>query len=460
MAFRVGLWVILGLVVPMLLAGFGGGGFGSRPGRAVHAMDPEQPMRRYWGLGLLVGLLSLLVLVACGAQEGAENGTATAPVGQGTPGAEAVAAAQATATPSGPQIELRLGEEDVTIEPLPLRAGAPFSLTLVIHNDSQVPAPDVPILVYIAGLQEEIGYAPFWQVLTETVPSSGSLEMVLPINWNFSGGEHQLWVQVNRLPEAWQQRIPTLPEADNSDNAFLAELVIDPFDAYSSDLCAGRTDVEIGPQDVLPQPDQQRVLVRIHNIGNQAVYHLPVVVMGDRLSGIAYTPAIPPCGGSAEIHVEVDRPFQEGESLTVLLNPEEWADRLAEDRFDNNRVSVVAGLGPDVQLAPGGGLDDYDFSISASDIEIPQMWILQVTVYNHGTRDAAMVPIRVENESGRKLMDAIPLVQGQGLGVAAFPAGYLWRPGGTLTFTVNPEDAKGSYPERNRDNNVTTFTLP
>ena len=423
-------------------------------------MDSEQPLGRSWGLGLglLLGLLGVL-LIACGAREGADSGTVTPPAGEGTPGA-AVASVPETATPRMPQVELRLGEEDVTIEPLPLRAGVPFSLTLVIHNDSQVSAPDVPILVYLSGRQEEIGYAPFWQVLTATVPPSQSVEVVVPVNWNFSGGEHQLWVQVNRLPEAWQQRIPTLPEADNSDNVFLAELMIDPFDAYSSDLCAGRTDVEIGPQDVLPQPDQQRVLVRIHNIGNQAVYHLPVVVMGDRLSGIAYTPAIPPCGGTAKVYVEVDRPFDEGESLTVLLNPEEWSDQLVEDRFDNNRVSVVAGLGPDVQLAPGGGLDDYDFSISASDIEIPQMWILQVRVYNHGTRDAAMVPIRVENEAGRKLMDAIPLVQGQGLGVAAFPAGYLWRPGGTLTFTVNPEDAKGSYPERNRDNNVTTFTLP
>jgi hypothetical protein len=38
--------------------------------------------------------------------------------------------------------------------------------------------------------------------------------------------------------------------------------------------------------------------------------------------------------------------------------------------------------------------------------------------------------------------------------------GYLWIPGGTLTFTVNPVDVEGAFPEINRDNNVATFTLP
>jgi hypothetical protein len=83
-----------------------------------------------------------------------------------------------------------------------------------------------------------------------------------------------------------------------------------------------------------------------------------------------------------------------------------------------------------------------------------------VTVHNLGTRDADMVPIRIENEGGRKLLDAIPLVQGEGSGVAAIRVGYLWLPGGTLTFTVNPQDTKDAYPEGNRNNNVATFTLP
>jgi hypothetical protein len=71
-----------------------------------------------------------------------------------------------------------------------------------------------------------------------------------------------------------------------------------------------------------------------------------------------------------------------------------------------------------------------------------------------------MVPIRVENASGRKITDAIPFVQGNGLGTAAIRVGYLWTRGGTLTFTVNPPDAKGAYPETNRNDNVATFTLP
>ena len=44
--------------------------------------------------------------------------------------------------------------------------------------------------------------------------------------------------------------------------------------------------------------------------------------------------------------------------------------------------------------------------------------------------------------------------------MAAIRVGYLWTPGGVLTFTVNPEDAQNAYPESNRDNNVATFKLP
>jgi hypothetical protein len=71
-----------------------------------------------------------------------------------------------------------------------------------------------------------------------------------------------------------------------------------------------------------------------------------------------------------------------------------------------------------------------------------------------------MVPILIENEAGRKITDAIPLVQGGGQGVAAFRVGYLWIRGGELTFTINPEGVEGAYPESVRDNNVATFTLP
>jgi hypothetical protein len=113
-----------------------------------------------------------------------------------------------------------------------------------------------------------------------------------------------------------------------------------------------------------------------------------------------------------------------------------------------------------MQVPPGSGLEDYDFAISTADIETPEAWMVLVTVHNLGTRDAAMVPILIENETGRELTDAIPLVQGDGLGVAAIRVGYLWNPGGTLTFTVNPEDAPGAFPEANRSNNTAAYPLP
>jgi hypothetical protein len=365
-----------------------------------------------------------------------------------------------TATPSVPLVDLVLESQDVAVVPQPLRAGFPFSITTVIHNYSQIPAVDVPLLFHVSAIQDELGYSPYLQVLTVTVPASSSLPVEVPVDWNFAGGEHQIWVQVNQLPESWQSPTSLQPEADGSDNLALLELMMDPFDAYTSDLCPGRVDVEVTPVDVLPEPDQQRVLVRIHNTGNRALYNLPVVVLGDDLSGIAYSPAIPPCGGTVEVVVGVDNPFQQGTSLTVQVNPEDWDDTVPEDDYSNNQVSVAAGLAPGLVVPPDSGLDDYDFSITDADIETPEAWIVLVTVHNLGTRDAAMVPIRVENEAGRQITDAIPLVQGDGLGVAAIRVGYLWTPGGRLTFTVNPEDAKDAYPEASRDNNVATFTLP
>ena len=315
-------------------------------------------------------------------------------------------------------------------------------------------------MIYISAKQEAIGYTSFFQILTMTLPASQTVPVTVPVDWNLAGGEHRFWIQVNRLPDAWQARTPVQPEADLTNNMLFLDLVVDPFDAYTSDLCPGRQDVGIGPADVLPDPEQQRVLVRVHNLGNQAVYNLPIVVTGEQLAGIAYTPAIPPCGGTADVLVQVDRPFQEGEALTVRVNPGEWDEAVQEDNTENNQVTVTAGLAPGIALPPESSPGDYDFSLSTTDIEIPEMWIVMVTVHNLGTRDADMVPVRIENEAGRKIVDAVPLVQGDGMGTAAIRVGYLWTPGGTLTFTVNPPDTPGAYPETVRDNNVATFTLP
>jgi len=353
-----------------------------------------------------------------------------------------------------------LAAEDLSIEPLPLRAGFPFTITAQVHNRAEIPAVDVPVVFYLSARYEEIGYTSYLHLITVTVPASQSLPIQVPVDWNFPGGEHQLWVQVNHLPEAWQDRVPTQPEQDTGDNIALMELMVNPFDAYSSDLCSGRTDVEIGPTDILPEPARQRVMVRVHNVGNRAVYNLPVVVTGEELTGIAYTPAIPPCGGLVNVYVELDRPFQEGETLVVRVNPGDWVGGLQEDRQDNNQVAVAAGLAPGMTIPSASGVVEYDFSISSEDIEIPEMWHVLVTVHNLGTRDAASVPIQIENEAGRKISDVIPLVQGEGIGLAAIRVGYLWTPGGILTFTVNPEGAAGAYPETNRANNGTTFTLP
>lgn len=420
---------------------------------APHARVPDFHTDRLW---FLLVLVSMLLLVGCGAgREDEQQASPTSTLGPGKGTAPVM-----TAEPEAPLVDLSLPEEEVSIEPLPLRAGYPFTLTATIYNNVDAPVEDVPVMVYVSAKQDEIGYTSFLQLLTVTLPASQTVPLTVPIDWNFPGGEHQLWIQVNRLPEAWQDRMSTQPEAEIGDNIVLQNLMVDPFDAYTSNLCSGRVDVQIGPTDVLPEPEKQRVLVRVQNVGNRAVYNLPVVVTGDQMSGIAYTPAIPPCGGTTEVYVEIDRPFHQGERLTVQVNPGEWVGGLDEDDTDNNRVTVVAGLLPEVVSLPDSSVEDYDFALTPADIEIPEMWMVMVTVQNLGTRDADMVPIRVENAAGRKIVDSIPLVQGEGLGVAAMRVGYLWIPGGTLTFTVNPEDANGAYPEGHRDNNVATFTLP
>lgn len=401
-------------------------------------------------------LLTVMLLVGCGQAEEGAQGTPTArPLGE-------IRVPLPTYPPEvePPAVDLTLLKDEVLIEPRPLRAGFPFTVTALIHNNMPTPADEVAVTILISAVQEEIGYSPYTRLITVTVPPSQSLPVDVPVNWNLAGGEYELWVQVNRLPDAWQDRATTWSEANTQDNMALVDFVVEPFDAYTSDLCSGRVDVEIEAGDVVAEPDQQRVWVRVRNIGNRAVYNLPVAVTSATAAGVAYTPAIPPCGGTAEVYVTVDQPFGEGDTLTVEVNPPQWVGGLDEDSFDNNRASVTVGLEPAAEPASDISLDEYDFTISSSDIEIPEPWHVLVTVHNLGTRDADMVPILVENEEGRWLTDAIPLVQGEGIGVAAIRVGYLWIPGGTLTFTVNPEDTTGAFPETRRDNNTATFTLP
>lgn len=408
-----------------------------------------------------MGLLCSILLAACGGNAGEQPTTPTSAPFWATLDARLTRTpVEEEATPDVPLVDLALSEDDVFVGPQPLRAGFPFTITAVLHNRGQTPVVDVPLVLHMFANQEKIGYVSFFKTLTVTLPASQSLPVDIPVHWNFAGGEHQLQVQLNRLPEAWASYLPALPEDDTSDNMAFLDLMVDPFDAYSNDLCPGRVDAEITPSDILPEPAQQRVSVWVHNPGNRAIYNLPVIVIGEQLTGIAYTPAIPPCGGTAQVYVELDRPIQQGESLSVQINPSDWAGALAEDDFDNNQVTVASGLAPGVALPPGREPADYDFSIQSSDISTPEPWIVLVTIQNLGTRDASMVPILVENEAGRQVTDAIPVVRGEGLGVAAIRVGYLWIPGGTLTFTVNPEQAKGAYPEDNRDNNQATFTLP
>ncbi len=363
-------------------------------------------------------------------------------------------------TPGVSPINLTMTEQDVSIAPLPLQAGVPFTITAVIHNNNESPAVDVPLMVHISAKHEVIGFSPFIQVLSATLPSTQPVPIEIPVNWNLAGGEHQLWMQVNRLPEPWQAAVPVHSERDISDNIVLLDLIVEPFDAYTSDLCPGRVDVEINSADVFSGADRQHIRVRVHNLGNRAVYNLPVVALGEGMSGIGYTAAIPPCGGTGLVVVELDRAYGPGDPLSIQVNPEEWVGGLVEDDRDNNTVRISAVPQAGLAIPSPAEVGDYDFAITADDIGTPELWFVEVQVHNLGTRDADMVPIRIENEAGRRITDAIPLVRGEGTGVAVIRVSYLWTHGGTLTFTVNPPDAAGAYPEANQDDNVAAFVLP
>ncbi len=436
-------------------------------------------------------LLLLWVLAGCGATSTPAPASATGLVPEPAAPPVSQAPASSGASGKGAVVSLSLASKEIDLEPLPLRAGFPFTITIPIHNNNPVPAVGVPVMIYLSAKQEQIGFGSFFQVLTATVPATQTLAVQVPVAYNLAGGEYQLWVQVNRLsaPIAQQTGLLTQPEANIDDNAALLDIVVAPFDAYVSDLCAGRVDVALEFAEIWIESDLRRLHLRVHNLGNQAVYNLAVVATGRRedlseqVSGVAYTPAIPPCGGTGEAVVDLNRPLEAGELLDVAVNPEEWPDKLAEDSFNNNYVrsvtlssdSLAAGQNPlllcvDEQgtVVPGGspplssaaGATDYDFAISPVDVEIVRSGIILVKVYNLGTRDAANVPVRIEGKAGRKVTDVIPLVKGNGLGVAAIQLGWVWYPKAELTLTVNPEGAKGAYPETDRDNNVVTFTLP
>jgi hypothetical protein len=370
-----------------------------------------------------------------------------------------------TATPT---VDLTVTGKDVKLAPLPLQAGSLFTITVLVHNNAPAPAVGIPVMVYLTADLDQIGFSSFFEVLTATLPATQTVAVQFPVAWNLAGGGHQLWVQVNNLPTAWQARTPTSLEADLSDNSVLLELTIAPFDAYSSDLCAGRVDVSLEAADVRLESDLQHVRVRVRNLGNLAVYNLPVVVVGKQVTGVGYTPALPPCGGTAEVVVSLDTTDGQpelGETLTVEVNPKDWVDGLAEDRFDNNRVALLvaspqADSSGDSGAPAAAAPSEYDFALSPADVELTRPGLLLIKVHNLGTRDAASVPIRLEGKAGRKVTDVVPLVEGEGSGMVAISLGWLWTSQATLTITVNAEGAKGSYPEADRDNNVVTFTLP
>jgi len=444
-----------------------------------------QATRRSGPICSVLLLFLVWVLAGCAAAQTAEpasgvegllpSGSTVTPISQAT-GSDGAGAKPAP-------VSLTVMPKGIKHEPLPLRAGFPFTITVPIHNNQPVPALGVPVMVYLSANQEQIGFSSFFQVLTVTVAATDTLALKIPVVCNLAGGEYQLWVQVNRLsvPVAQQAGTPTLPEIDIGDNSALLDLTIAPFDAYVSDLCPGRIDVALESGEIWLEPDLQSIHVRVHNLGNQAVYNLPVVAIGKRegqshdwrsqSDGVAYTPAIPPCGGTAEVVVELDRPLEAGECVDLAVNPEEWprlpeAIGLAEDSFDNNVVrswsaEAAAGQAGSGAGGPGGGvITDYDFAISSADVEMVRPGVVLLKVHNLGTRDAADVSIRMEGKAGRKVVDVIPFVEGDGFGVAAIQLGWLWSPKATLTLIVNPEGAKGAYPEANRDNNVVTFTLP
>jgi DNA-directed RNA polymerase subunit beta' len=90
--------------------------------------------------------------------------------------------------------------------------------------------------------------------------------------------------------------------------------------------------------------------------------------------------------------------------------------------------------------------------------EYPVMLNRAPTLHRLGIQ--AFEPILIEGKAGRKIIDAIPLVDGGGLGIVAVQLGSLWVPGGTVTVTLNPSGAKGAFPEAARENNVLVVALP
>lgn len=404
-------------------------------------------------------LLCLALLVSCGQGQADPQPTATPAYGE-LPAAIGAAAEPGGEVTSAPAVvELAISDKDISFRPLPIRAGMPFTLTAVIHNLSPITVTAVPLLVYISEVPGQFGFSPFLTVVTATVPPTHSLPVEVPVRWNLPGGEHELWVRVNSLPPAWQDQFTLLPEARLADNAVSLGLAVQPFDAYASDLCAGRVDVGLEAGGVWCEADLHQVHVRVQNLGNQAGYNLPVIVTAGQATGLAYTPALPPCGGTVTVIVSLDHALKPGEPFRVQVNPEGWPDGLAEDDFGNNELEATAGLQPEPGQT-GAPVTDYDFAVSEADVDLSQAGIVVLTVHNLGTRDAAQVPVRIEGRAGRKILDTLTLVKGGGLGVVAVSLGQVSGSGVTLTITVNPPDAKGAYAESQRDNNVVTILLP
>ena len=329
-------------------------------------MNALHPMRSLRSPSLYVFAALTLLLAGCD-----PSGPTDAAITLALSPTRTAPAAKPTATlPTLQELEpasnLWIDPDSLRILPERPQVGDVLEFSFVVHNDGEGERRGV--LAWAAIARTELPLTIFSNHTQADIAADGSAEVRLtlgeitdeermsPFLRELRDGGYAVAVSVNReLRDVVENRFywqaPEQAETDPSDNVVETRLTVHPFESYTSEACPPATNLAISALDIAlvrpdhsegasPAADSDFLAVTIHNVGNPALYSVPVQLVGaGGQSFYSYTLGLRPCGGTDRMFLPVNPAW--GEIFTLVLNPVDSGGAIPEEDYTDNEVTVT-----------------------------------------------------------------------------------------------------------------------